>query len=175
MTITDIPIFLAQTMEYQELSDAETAGLIGAIVAALLALMVPLLILSAIYIISMWKIFSKAGQPEWAAIVPFYNIIVQLNVQGRPTWWIVWYLVPFVNYVSGPVMFIITGLDLAKRFGKSGGFAAGLILLNPIFLLILAFGGAQYQGAPTASALPAPPAPPAPPADPPAAPPAEGA
>ena len=171
MTITDIPIFLAQTTEYQELSDAEAAGLIGVLVAAFLAMMVPLLILMAIYIISMWKIFTKAGQPGWAAIVPIYNIIVQLNVQGRPTWWIVWYLVPFVNYVSGLVMFIIAGLDLAKRFGKSGGFAAGLILLNPIFLLILAFGSARYQGAPTA--IVAPPA--APPADPPPGPPAEGA
>ena len=34
----------------------------------------------------------------------------------------------------------------AKVFGKGAGFAIGLIFLNPIFLLILAFGSAQYQG-----------------------------
>ena len=171
MNFIDISTCLAQTTyETYEMSPQDGAAAVG-ILALLAAMMVPLLILMVIYIISMWKIFEKAGQPGWAAIVPVYNIIVQLNVQGRPTWWIVWYLVPFVNYVSGLVMFIIAGLDLAKRFGKSGGFAAGLILLNPIFLLILAFGSARYQGAPTA--IVAPPA--APPADPPAAPPAEGA
>ena len=61
-------------------------------------------------------------------------------------------------------MFIIQCLDYAKRFGKDGGFLAGLILLNPIFLLILAFGSAQYQGVSTAATLAT--SPPAPPADP---------
>ena len=95
-----------------------------------------------------------------------------LDVQGRPKWWVIWYLIPFVNYVSILVMFIILCLDYAKRFGKDGGFVAGLILLNPIFLLILAFGSAQYQGVSAAAAPPADP-PAAPPADPPAAPPAD--
>ena len=58
----------------------------------------------------------------------------------------------------------------SAQFGKDGGFVAGLILLNPIFLLILAFGSAQYQGVSAAAAPPA-----APPADPPADPPAEEA
>ncbi len=167
MTITDIPIFLAQTTEYQELSDAEAAGLIGVLVAAFLAMMVPLLILMAIYIISMWKIFTKAGQPGWAAIVPVYGAIVLIQVAGRPVWWFVLLCIPFVNIVIG----IILAIDLAKAFGKGGGFAAGLLLLGPIFYPILAFGSARYQGAPTA--IVAPPA--APPADPPPGPPAEGA
>ncbi|RPF90933.1 MAG: signal peptidase I [Roseibacillus sp. TMED18] len=128
---------------------------------------VPLLIVGAIYVVANWKIFEKAGQPGWAAIIPIYNIIVMLDVQGRPKWWIIWYLIPFVNCVSGVVMFIIQCLDYAKRFGKDGGFVAGLILLNPIFLLILAFGSAQYQGVSAAAAPPADP-PAAPPADPPA-------
>lgn len=169
MNILNLPLFLAQTDPYAvpELTDAEAAGLIGGLIAAILAMIVPLLILGAIYVIANWKIFEKAGQPGWAAIIPIYNIIVMLDVQGRPKWWIIWYLIPFVNYVSGVVMFIIQCLDYAKRFGKDGGFVAGLILLNPIFLLILAFGSAQYQGASAAAAPPADP-PAAPPADPPA-------
>ena len=173
MNILNLPLFLAQTDPYTapELTDAEAAGLIGALIAVLLAMAVPLLILSAIYVVANWKIFEKAGQPGWAAIIPIYNIIVMLDVQGRPKWWIIWYLIPFVNFVSGVVMVIIQCLDYAKRFGKDGGFVAGLILLNPIFLLILAFGSAQYQGLPTAATLAS--SPPAPPADPPAAPPAD--
>ncbi len=37
---------------------------------------------------------------------------------------------------------------LANAFGKSTGFAAGLTFLTPIFMPILAFGKAQYRGAP---------------------------
>ncbi len=139
------------------------------IMALLAAFFIPILILVAVFIIAQWKIYSKAGQPGWAALIPVYSTIVLLEVQRRPVWWIVFYLiapVPIAGSLSFLAMYIIMCLDLAKQFGKGGGFAAGLILLFPIFLLILAFGGAQYQGAPAASA---------PPADPPAAPPAEGA
>jgi len=160
MNILNLPLLLAQA----ELTDAEAAGLIAIVFGALL---IPSLILIAIYAIATWKIFEKAGQPGWAAIIPIYNLIVMLDVQGRPKWWVIWYLIPFVNYVSILVMFIILCLDYAKRFGKDGGFVAGLILLNPIFLLILAFGSAQYQGVSAAAAPPADP-PAAPPADPPA-------
>lgn len=27
-------------------------------------------------IISMWKIFTKAGKPGWASIIPIYNLVV---------------------------------------------------------------------------------------------------
>jgi uncharacterized protein DUF5684 len=44
------------------------------------------------------------------------------------------------------VLFIIVAVDLAKSFGKGGGFAVGLILLPIIFFPILAFGSAAYTG-----------------------------
>ncbi len=165
-------MFFAQADPFGELTEAEAAGAALGILGILAALMIPLLIFAAVVIIAQWKIYSKAGQPGWAALIPVYSTIVLLEVQRRPVWWIVFYLiapVPIAGSLSLLAMYIIMCLDLAKQFGKGGGFAAGLILLFPIFLLILAFGGAQYQGAPAASAPPAdPPAPPA-------APPAEGA
>lgn len=36
-------------------------------------------------------------------------------------------------------------ISLAKAFGKGTGFTVGLILLNTIFMLILAFGDSEYQ------------------------------
>lgn len=101
-------------------------------------------------IAGMWKIFTKAGKPGWATIVPIYNIIVLLEVVGRPLWWLVLLLIPFVNFIIG----IVINVDLAKRFGKGGGFAAGLILLPIIFIPILGFGNAQYQAASTTTANP---------------------
>lgn len=37
-------------------------------------------------IAGLWKTFSKAGEPGWAAIIPIYNVIVMLKVAGRPLW-----------------------------------------------------------------------------------------
>ena len=39
------------------------------------------------YIYCMWRIFTKAGKPGWAAIIPIYNILVELEIVGRPWWW----------------------------------------------------------------------------------------
>ena len=94
-------------------------------------------------IASMWKVFAKAGQPGWAAIVPIYNIIVLLKIAGKPVWWVVLFLVPIVSLVIA----ILIYLGVAKSFGKGGGFAAGLILLPFVFWPMLGFGSAQYQGA----------------------------
>ena len=93
-----------------------------------------------------WKIFSKAGQPGWAAIIPIYNWIVWCKIVGRPWWWILLLLIPFVNLI----ILIILMIDLAKSFGKGVAFGIGLILLAVIFFPILGFGSAQYQG-PSAS------------------------
>lgn len=95
-----------------------------------------------VMLVAMWKIFTKANKPGWAAIIPFYNIWVMLEIVGRPGWWLLLMLIPGVNLVIG----IIVLFDLAKSFGKGGGFAVGLLLLPYIFFLILGFGKAQYQG-----------------------------
>jgi Family of unknown function (DUF5684) len=95
-----------------------------------------------------WKIFTKAGQPGWAAIIPIYNWYIFCKIVGRPGWWVILLLIPFVNFIIG----IILCIDLAKSFGKGVGFGIGLILLGIIFFPILGFGSAQYQG-PTAGAL----------------------
>jgi uncharacterized membrane protein YgcG len=89
-----------------------------------------------------WKIFSKAGQPGWAAIIPIYNLYVWCKIVGRPWWWILLMLIPFVNFI----ILIILLIDLAKSFGKGVGFAIGLILLSVIFFPILGFGSATYEG-----------------------------
>ena len=91
-------------------------------------------------IVSIWTIFSKAGKPGWAGIVPIYNIIVLLEIVGKPWWWLLLFLIPIVN-----IIFLIWTINLlSKSFGKSEGFTIGLILLGFIFFPILAFGDATY-------------------------------
>lgn len=100
------------------------------------------LALVAFFIAVGWKIFTKAGKPGWAAIVPIYNIVVLIEIIGRPLWWIVLFLIPFVNVIVG----LVASVDLAKSFGKGSGFGIGLFLLGFIFAPILAFSSARYEG-----------------------------
>jgi Family of unknown function (DUF5684) len=125
--------FLAQTDE----QTTSAAGAAGGAVGCLIGLVVGLLL-----IVSMWKVFSKAGQPGWAAIIPIYNIYVLCKVAGRPGWWLLLMLIPLVNFIIA----IILNIDIAKKFGKGVGFGIGMIFLPFIFYPILGFGSAQYQG-----------------------------
>jgi len=95
-----------------------------------------------VVIAGVWKVFTKAGKPGWASLIPIYNAIVILEIAGRPLWWIILYLIPIVNIVVG----IIVMLDLARSFGKGPGFGIGLVFLSFIFFPILGLGDSQYVG-----------------------------
>jgi hypothetical protein len=101
-------------------------------------------------IAAMWKVFSKAGQPGWAAIIPIYNFYVMCKIAGRPGWWVILMFIPLVNFI----ILIILMIDIAKSFGKGVGFGLGLVFLGIIFWPILGFGSAQYRG-PAAGGAPA--------------------
>ena len=112
-------------------------------------------------IVGFWKVFTKAGEAGWKSIIPFYNVYVLLRIAGRPGWWLILFLIPFVNFV----IWIIVSIDLARSFGKGTGFGVGLIFLGFIFMLILGFGDAQYVGPggrPVQAGSPPPPPPPMP-------------
>ncbi|SFT69513.1 hypothetical protein SAMN05216474_1867 [Lishizhenia tianjinensis] len=100
------------------------------------------LLLLVVTVVSLWKVFQKAGQPGWASIIPIYNIIVLLKIVDKPLWWIILLLIPFVNIVMAFVIYI----ELAKKFGQGAGFGIGLVLLGIIFFPILAFGNYTYEG-----------------------------
>src|SRR5476651_772314 len=95
--------------------DAASVDYAQAILAFIGFLLIPLLVISIICIISQWKIYSKAGKPGWASIIPIYNIIVLLEIVGKPVWWIFLYLIPCVNIIFG----IWTINLLSKSFGRS--------------------------------------------------------
>jgi len=92
-------------------------------------------------IAGLWKTFSKAGRPGWGAIIPIYNVVLLLEIAGRPIWWIILFFVPIVNFIVA----IFVAIDVAKNFGKGVGFGLGLAFLGFIFYPILGFGSARYQ------------------------------
>jgi hypothetical protein len=99
------------------------------------------LAVSLFMVVASWKIYTKAGQPGWAVLVPIYNLVVLLQIVRKPMWWIVMFLIPIVNFIFCILLYV----ELAKAFGKSVAFAVGLLLLGIVFLPILAFGSARYQ------------------------------
>jgi hypothetical protein len=116
--------------------------------AVIIVIYVAILVL---IIAAQWKVYAKAGKPGWACIVPIYNIIVLLEIVGKPWWWIFLLLIPIVNIV---ILIWVTNL-LSKSFGHSEGFTVGLILLGIVFYPILGFGDSKYvgpAGAPKAAA-----------------------
>src|SRR5207245_3580957 len=90
------------------------------------------LLIALLLIVAMWKVFTKAGQPGWASIIPIYNLYIWCKMVGRPGWWIILLLIPFVNIIVG----IILCIDMAKSFGKGLGFGMCLALLVIICFLI---------------------------------------
>lgn len=116
---------------------------LGSVITQYLGFMTVIYVL---LIIAMWKIFTKAGKPGWASIVPIYNVIVMFQIIGLNPWLLLLYLIPVVNFVVAIVFSIMQASRLSKAFGKGTGFALGLFFLNPIFLLMLGFGDSKYVG-----------------------------
>ncbi len=99
--------------------------------------------LAIVYIVAQWRIYQKAGKPGWASIIPIYNIIVLLEIIGKPWWWLLLMIfIPGVNIVFAIWM---TNL-LSKSFGQGVGFTLGLIFLGFIFYPILGYSNMEYQG-----------------------------
>lgn len=111
-----------------------------------------------ISIIANWKIFTKAGQPGWAAIVPFYKQYIEFKIYWGNGWL---FLVPIVLtalafvpllgqllILANLVITVVTQYKKAVSFGQGVGFTIGLVLVNPIFNMILGFGQYQYLGVP---------------------------
>src|SRR5690606_6756962 len=104
--------------------------------------MIVYLAIIIVMMIGMWKVYSKAGQPGWACLIPIYNLYVLLKIVGKPGWWLLLFLIPLVNLVFAIWMYNM----LSKSFGKDEGFTIGLVLFSFVFIPILGFGDARYLG-----------------------------
>lgn len=137
---------------YTDTSASDTAFFTGAMLFFLvlvLALIIPA-------IIGLWKVFVKAGKPGWAAIVPFYNWWIWIEIVGRPQSWF-WILlgltlfswIPILGFFASIAVFVFTiilSIDLAKSFRKDAGMGVLIALLPFIGLPVLGFGAAKYDG-----------------------------
>lgn len=109
-------------------------------------------------IIAEWRIYTKAGQPGWASLIPLYNDYISYKIFWGNGWL---FLVPLVlsfldglSYI-GPIFYLLclvlyaaTQYKKSVAFGHGIPFAVGLFLCPTIFEMILAFSDAYYRGVP---------------------------
>ena len=133
----------------------------------------------ALAIIAYWRIFVKAGEEGWKAIIPFYNAYTAMKLFWKTSiFWIgiglgvgasIGYGMASYGVVAlaiygggGNAAVMVIGFILAfgcgitafvleimflnrgsKAFGHGAGFTVGLVFLNFIFILILAFSKSE--------------------------------
>ena len=131
----------------------------GASVAVVIAVIIGALIaigLVALVVVANCKIFKKAGEEWWKGLIPLYNSWVETKIVGLAWWWFIIYFVflAALQTVEDKNVVIYMGLllvsfnysyNLAKKFGKSNGFAVLTTILPIVGLPILAFGSAKYD------------------------------
>ncbi len=100
------------------------------------------LVISIVCIVGMWKVFTKAGKPGWASLIPFYNLYTLFDIAWGNGILFLTMLVPCVDVI----FLIICYYKLCKAFGKGTGFFIGMFFFSPIFICILGFGDAEYIG-----------------------------
>lgn len=111
--------------------------------STLLLLVGSILIILILFIAANYRIFLKAGQPGWKCLIPIYNLYILIKISGKPGWWLILMFIPLV----GAVIYLLTLLSLAEKFGKGPLFGVGLFFLNIIFFPVLAFDGSTYESA----------------------------
>ena len=133
------------------------SAVLGTVFAILGIVFIFAAIVGIICIIGLWKMFKKAGEEGWKAIIPVYNMYTLATITGVSPWWIL--VVSIVSIISGAVpaisflgtivslyFSILICVSTAKSFGKDEAFAVGLFFLSPIFYMILGVGSAEYVG-----------------------------
>ncbi len=119
------------------------------ILAFFAAFLLVFVVIGIVTLIGMWKVFTKAGQPGWAVLIPIYNVIVLLRVAGLPWYWVFalfLQIIPIIGQLAFMVLTVMCLHRISTRFGQGVGFTIGLTLLSPIFWLILGFGSSKYVG-----------------------------
>ncbi|NLY87699.1 MAG: signal peptidase I [Clostridiales bacterium] len=97
----------------------------------------------------LWKMFEKAGEPGWMALIPIYNIYKLCQISIGNGWLFLLALaggIPVLGWIAMFVLIYLLAVNTAKAFGKSNIWALGLFFLAPVFYCLLGFGDADYFG-----------------------------
>lgn len=105
-----------------------------------------------VYVIALAKLFKKAGEDGWKAIIPFYNVFVLIQIAGL-NWW--YFLIAIsgtictiakidgLNYIcnlAGMAVNFFAFYNIAKKMKQQPvGYGVAGALVAPIITMILGF------------------------------------
>lgn len=101
-----------------------------------------MLVVYVLAVIGLWKMFEKAGEPGWMAIIPIVNIYKLFKIAWGKGILFLLLLIPIVNIVIEIVMLY----KLAKAFGHGAGMTILSIFLCPLAYIIMGFSQDSYAG-----------------------------
>ncbi len=98
------------------------------------------LVLYIYFCFMLMKIANRTQTPDgWMAWIPILNFVLMCRIAGRPSWWVILMLIPFVNLIA----FIVIWMGIAVACGKDSWI--GLLIIVPVVGLLmpayLAFSG----------------------------------
>ena len=82
-------------------------------------------------IVSMWIVYTKAGQPGWASIIPIYNMYILITIAKKPGWWLILMFIPIINIVFG----ILIWMGIAEAMGHPSWW--GILIIVPFVNLVV--------------------------------------
>ena len=112
------------------------------------AMLIPSLLVSIFLIVCKWRMYTKAGKPGWAALIPFYSEWVFFEMGGQKGPYVFFMLIPCAGPIIYLVFYIKALLEVCKRFGKDTTFAVLSIFFSIVTFPILAFSDAKYSEQP---------------------------
>lgn len=117
------------TMNGTQLSGAEAASLVGIVLAFLGVFILLVIAFYVLVVIAYWKMFTKAGEKGWKAIIPIYNVYVAFRIawNDKSAFWI--FLLSYVVFAiaQGTMTTTINGVTTTASFTDNP--IAGIISL----------------------------------------------
>ena len=108
-----------------------------------------LLAILAVSVAGIWKVFTKAGESGWKALIPFYNNVIMFRIGGHSGWWVVVFILPMLPWLFGLLLGGVAnaqgpgGYGAADVAGSSPGLTSALvgggIVAMLVGLLLVAF------------------------------------
>lgn len=83
-------------------------------------------------LVGLYKLFEKAGEAGWKALVPFYNAYICVKITGKKMSWFIMLMIPVLNVV----VWLLMANEISKVFGKDSfwGYVASMMIPYIYFL-----------------------------------------
>lgn len=128
------------------------------VIFVILGIFVLLAIIVCIFtVIGQWKMFQKAGEKGWKALIPIYNVYTLCQLTGVNPWWIVIVFVggilsglfaplSMIGSLASLYFSVLLAVSTARSYQKEDAYAIGILFFPPIFYMILGLGKNEYLG-----------------------------